>query len=235
MKKRRLSVILPTYNEADNIQKLITAINKICRPLEIIVVDDNSTDGTSQKVHRVIKTSHNIRLIVNNPRMNLAPSIQKGIDNSMADLVLWMDADFSHPPNLIPVMLREIEKVDIVLGSWLVKDGKDERKEIVVKTFSRLINCLCQICFGKNIHAYTSGFVLAKKSLFPNFKLSGDYGEYCIDFLVKQQRMGRKIAEIPFACVSRQRGKSKTTQNPISFVKKGVGYLLMIFKLYITI
>ena len=142
-----------------------------------------------------------------------------------------MDADFSHPPEIIKHMLESIDKADIVVGSWLIKGGGDLRSELIPKLFSRLVNILCQICFGSRIHTYTSGFILAKKSLFNDFVLSGDYGEYCIDFLVRQQKKGRRIIEVPFICVSREKGETKTSPNLVIFLNKGKGYIKTIFRL----
>ena len=230
MRLTSFSVILPTLNERENIVPLIKALNKLYQPLEILVVDDNSTDGTGKLVKHYMEKKKNIALIENNPPLGLTASLQQGIDSAKGKFVLWMDADFSQPPEIIGSMIEQIQNADIVVGSWLIRGG-DDRRGTMPKLFSRMINGVCQLCFGRSIYTYTSGFILVKKSVFNDFKLKGDYGEYCVHFLTKQEAMGRKIVEVPFVCISRQHGKTKTAPNISIFLKHGMGYVKTIIYL----
>lgn len=231
IKLNKLSVILPTLNEEGNIIPLINTILKY-NPLEILVIDDNSQDKTISLVRDAQIRNKSVKLIVNNPRRGLTPSIQQGIDSAKGEFVLWMDADFSHPPKLIPIMFAKTEKFDIVVGSWLVPGGKDVRKEFLPRTLSWIINKVAQIMFGNKVHAYTSGYIVMKRNLFDDFKLKGDYGEYCIDLLVRQSRLKRKITEVPFICKSREHGETKTAPNIRTLSIRGVKYLKTIYMLH---
>lgn len=226
-----VSVILPTFNERGNIIPLIQSINKEFAPSEIIVIDDNSPDGTFDLLLRHKKSLFNVKAVKNIPPLGLTKSIQKGINLAGQKYIAWMDADFSHPPQVLNNLYREKNRADIVIASWLTKDGKDLRKEKLTILRSFLINKLCQVLFGKEVTAYTSGFAMARKSVFADFKFCGDYGEYFIDFIVRNKRRGKKILEVPFYCFPRKAGISKTSPNIFVFLKRSINYLLMIFSL----
>jgi glycosyltransferase involved in cell wall biosynthesis len=232
MKPNNLSVILPTLNEKENIYNLVRQIDRIINPNEIIIVDDNSTDGTDLEVKKLNQILPNISLTINNPAIGLSKSIQKGIDLAKSKYIFWMDADFSHPPTLIPVMWEKIQKSDIIVGSWLCRNGRDDRTEIIPKILSLIINRTCQLLFGTQVTAYTSGFIMTNKSVMAKIPLRGIYGEYCIDFLVRALRANNKIIEIPFICASRNFGLTKTAPNIFTLFKNGIRYLLVVWKLY---
>lgn len=226
-----VSVIIPVLNEKENIIPLIKTVCKEFNPGEIIVVDDNSPDDTSLIVRKYQKTHKNVRLIRNFPPLGLTQSIQKGIDEAKYKYVAWLDADFSHPPTILNDMYRQIRNADIVIGSWLIKGGRDARKERFIRIFSFWINRLCQLLLFNSIKAYTSGFAMTRKSLFSDYKLDGDYGEYFIDLISKNMKRGRKITGVPFTIISRRKGLTKTAPNFWVFFKRGIKYLAMILKL----
>lgn len=232
MKTVPLSIILPTYNELENIIPLISRIEKIINPQEIIVVDDNSPDGTGQRVIQYQQHHGNIKCI-NNSTLGLTASIQKGINNVRSKYVVWMDADLSHPPELLTDMFADMKTVDIVVASWLVEGGRDERQEFMQKFFSLFINRFCQIIFGNQIRAYTSGYIMTRLSLLKKLPIRGKYGEYCIDFLVRASRKKLIIREIPFVLISRTSGQTKTAPDLFTFIGKGYGYLLTILRLVV--
>lgn len=228
-----VSVILPTLNERENIVDLITAIQNNFSPAEILVIDDHSPDGTGIEVNKLAKHQKNVRCVVNKSVVGLTKSLQKGIALSRSKYIVWMDADFSHPPDLLPIMYNTMlsNKADVVVASWLTIGGKDERKEKTTVFFSYSINIFCQLCFGSNVHTYTSGYILAKRSLLEEIPLRGDYGEYCIDFLVRCLRAKKTIVEVPFVCESRLYGVSKTATNIVGYCVKGRYYILTILRL----
>jgi dolichol-phosphate mannosyltransferase len=232
MKQTPISVILPTLNEQGNIYKLVIRIDECIHPQEIIIVDDNSTDKTTIEASKLIRKLSNIKLISNHPRVGLVKSIQTGIDSAQNKYVAWMDADFSHPPELLPIMWRQINTADIVVGSWLCPGGIDIRNEVIPKTLSLLINKTCQLIFGKSVTAYTSGFILVKKSVINKLPLSGVYGEYFIDLMVRAEKMKYKIVETPFTCRSRINDKTKTAPNLVTLFRNGIRYLQVIWNIY---
>ena len=228
-----LSVILPTYNERENIGPLIVEIMRYVNPKEIIVIDDASPDGTARVAQSLKKRIPCIKVKNNSFRNGLTASIQQGIDLAQSKYVAWLDADFSHPPYLLRRMYHEIQRADILIGSWLCYGGKDRRSETLAGQCSFYINLLCQVAFGRRVHAYTSGYVLARKSIVQRFRLNGNYGEYCIDLLVRNLAAGAVIKEIPFICTSRVSGVSKTGTNVIDYIGKGSLYIKLITELII--
>lgn len=226
-----VTVILPTYNERDTIIPLIHSINRTFAPAEIIVVDDNSPDGTYHLLLRHGKRLPNVIPIRNIPALGLTGSIQKGTTKAKNKVVAWMDADFSHPPAVLNDLYQQIDHADIVIGSWLINHGNDCRKEKMAILRSFLVNKICQIVFGNEITAYTSGFVMVRKSVFRNFRLKGDYGEYFIDFVLRNKKRGKKIIEVPFKCYSRKAGVSKTAPNLYILISRSIRYIFMIIYL----
>lgn len=231
---KSVSVILPTLNEKENIVDLIVSIQNDFSPKEILVVDDNSSDGTALAVKKSTMHQKNVRCVVNNPALGLSKSLQKGIALSRSTYIAWMDADFSHPPGLLLTMYEALlsSKAEVIVASWLTTGGKDKRKELTAVMFSYIINKLCQLCFGTRVHVYTSGYILAKKSVLTEIPLRGDYGEYCIDFLVRCLRAHKKVVEAPFVCISRRYGVSKTATNIEGYLTKGRHYVSTIARLF---
>ena len=232
MIKSPLSVILPTLNESENIKPLVYKIIKLINPRELIIVDDNSIDGTQQKINELLIKFPQVKTVINNPPIGLTNSIQLGISKSTSRYIAWMDADFSHPPETLLKMINKIYSCDLVVGSWYKKGGEDKRKEKIVRLMSLAINKICQLLFNNNITTYTSGFILLKKHIIKSFQLKGDYGEYCIDLLVRMSAKKYKISEVSFVCRSRIKGVSKTSPNLFIYIKRSIRYLTIIFSLH---
>lgn len=206
-----LTILLPTYNEAENINLLITAIRKYIPDADILVVDDNSPDGTA----KIVK---NARVLLRKTNRGLTHSLRDGIAAAKTDLIGWMDCDFSHPPEIIPHLLKAIENgADVAIA-----------KRNIYPLFSKIINGLCMLFFGFDIHDYTTGFLVARRSVLTAIALRGNYGEYCIDLLVRAKRHGFRIVEIPYDSPPRYRGTSKTS------LTYGMGYLLTVWNLLWT-
>ncbi len=236
-----ISIILPTYNEAENIIPLIKEITKMVKiKKEIIVVDDNSPDGTANIVGNYIN-KYGIKNVLVEMRVKnrgLTNSIQRGIDIARGNIIVWMDCDFSMPPSLINELLKKIDKgFDIAVGSRFVKGGAFKKqaegmKDSLLAVFlSRLMNYSIQILLGRHFRDYTSGFVAVRKNVFRKIRLRGDYGEYFIDFIYKSFAYGFKIVEIPYICLPRRKGISKTGQNLLQYLRRGSKYMMMTMQL----
>ena len=225
--KEDVSVILPTYNEAGNIARLVVSIDKLFAPFEIIVIDDQSNDGTIDELKRIKKQIKCLKVHINKQRLGLTKSIKKGIATSSGKIVAWMDADFSQPPMTLNKMYQKIKKYDFIIGSWLCSGGKDARKEKLDIIRSFLINKICQIFLRDGITAYTSGFAMARKKIFNAYEMPGDYGEYFIDLVHFVRGKKYRICEVPFTCVSRTVGLSKTNPNLFILAKRTFQYLGM--------
>ena len=163
------SVILPTLNENGHIVQLIDSISTIFvkkdLAFEIIIVDDNSEDGTIQTVERHKKENKKIQLIVrSNLKKNLAESINEGIINAKYENVIWMDADFQHPPQYLNEFINEIHNCDVVIASrFLSTSGRYFKNKNFTKDTnenqSYLFNKLCNFFLFKDVTDFTSGFI----------------------------------------------------------------------------
>ena len=230
---KKVSVILPTYNEKDNIEELIAQIyHYIQKDLhEVIVVDDNSSDGTQEIIKKLKKNFKNLRHIVRKNKKGLPSAIWRGIIESKGNIVIWMDGDLSHPPKYIPMMLEYIEDYDVICASRYVNQGKDARSFIRVLA-SKAINLLAYLILGLKAKDLTSGFYVAKKDVFLKVRLmQTGFAEYCIRFTYDAIKNGFKFKEIGYFSPDRKKGVSKTQSNFNIFLKDGYLCVKEIIKL----
>lgn len=239
-----VSIILPTYNEAENIVDLIYEINKSVKHCkQFIVIDDNSPDQTSNIVKEFIKKNKgiNAQLETRYKNRGLTNSIRRGIELARGDVIVWMDCDFSMPPNVIAKLLAKVEEGnDIAVGSRFVKGGgfkidnsMGQKDSPIAIALSRLMNIAIQLMLGSSFKDYTSGFIAIKKTVLDKISLRGDYGEYFIDLIYKARANKFKTVEIGYICIPREKGESKTGQNLPQFLKRGTKYISLTFKLLI--
>lgn len=223
-----LSLVIPTYNEKKNIGKLIERLEKIFKSkriqAEIIIVDDNSPDGTADVVDGLAKKHRNIKLIRRPGKMGLSSAVIDGFKISRGNVLGAMDADFSHPPEKIPEMLEAIEKdnFDLVIGSRYAKDGRIENWPALRKITSRGATILAMPL--TRIKDPVSGFFMLKRSVIAGRKLSPTGYKIGLEIIVKGKY--DKSKEIPFVFSNRKSGKSKLN------AKEYANYLLHLSKLY---
>lgn len=236
--------VLPTFNERDNIAPLIEGIlTNAVAPHMILVVDDSSPDGTAEVV-RSLAARYNsadqlrVALYVRTGQKGLTSAIQCGIDFALetfgADIVTWMDCDLSMPPADVARLVRAIleEGADVAVGSRWVKGGADAAHGRMARTLSRIINGFAVLLLGGAVHDYTSGFIAARAPVLRALRLRGDYGEYCIDLLARAVRAGFVVKEVPYICVPRTAGESKTGANLWDYLVKGRKYVATIWHLW---
>src|SRR3989338_10010012 len=194
-----VSVVLPTYNEKQNIKEMIRQLLFYIKGnVEIIVSDDNSPDGTWKIVEQISKKDKRVRLIRRFKNKGVGPSLWDGIKSSKGRYIVWMDCDLTMPPSLVPKMIAQLKDYDVIIGSRYAKGGKDDRSFIRVTT-SRLINWFANIVLNFKIKDYDSGFVAVKKEVFKEVKFNPQgHGEYCIEFLYKCTKKGYKVKEIGY-------------------------------------
>lgn len=229
-------MILPTYNEADNIVPLIADILRYLstRAPEVLVVDDQSPDGTADRVRGAIRKNHwkTVRILVRTKDRGLTNSIRDGIRNTNGSVVVWMDCDFSHPPSLLPQLIAPAEYgYDAAVGSRFVSGGmqkntgSDKGDSVLVLWLSTVLNRILGFLFRFDFHDYTSGYIAVKRSVLSQIPPRGDYGEYFIDFMVRFFSKGYRVVEIPYHAPPRRFGVSKTgTTIPVLF-RHGIRYV----------
>tara|TARA_B100001057_G_C22762334_1_gene916338 strand:+ start:693 stop:1442 length:750 start_codon:yes stop_codon:yes gene_type:complete len=242
--EKSFSIILPTFNEAGHIKKLVLEISNIfvsCNLLfEVIIVDDNSTDGTINIIQDLEKNNSNIIVLVREKKKrSLVNSINDGIFISKYENVIWMDADYSHPPQYIKFFLENKYLTnDLIVFSRFLIDSKryfdkEKTNPKLIDNLSIILNKICRIMLYKDFTDYSSGFICIKKDLIKNYKLDGYYGDYFIRLICHCFRKNFKILELPYIESDRFSGYSKTTSNKINFIIKSINYLFAIIQAFL--
>lgn len=232
----QISIVLPTFNEAGNIELLIDRTLQALGPypggVEVVVVDDNSPDGTWRLVAARAQRDPRVRLIHRIGESGLTSAISRGIYEARGHWVGWMDCDLSMPPEMWPQLADALAQgADMAVGSRYVPGGADVAHSWSGRTFSRLINLWAGLMLDWSIKDYTSGFILGRKEIFEQIDLQGDYGEYCIDLLYRVKKSGYILRELPYHCVPREAGESKTATNVRGYLKRGVNYVKTVGRL----
>lgn len=241
--------ILPTFNEGQNITPLVERLLASVRsPYLVLVIDDNSPDGTWQIVESIAARyqlspqdegfQSGVALVRRIDERGLTSAIQRGIDEAIytygADIITWMDCDLSMPPEDVSKLVGAIaeEGADLGVGSRWVPGGTDIAHGWMARLLSWIINHFAMLLLGNYIHDFTSGFIAARAEVLKRIPLRGDYGEYCIDLLCRSHRLGYLLAEVPYVCVPRTAGESKTGINLWDYLSKGRKYVTTIWRLW---
>ena len=224
MMDKKISIILSTYNEASIIKTTVNEIFSNLENSEIILVDDNSIDGTIDKLKDI--QNKNLKIFSRKSR-GLASAFLLGMINTSGDYIGWTD---SNMPQLIPhfkEMVKKLETYDVVLLSRYVDGGGDKRSNMRILS-SKIINSVCRIFLGSEIKDYTSSiFLMRKEVLNYGVPIAYGHGEFFIEFLYKIKQNGVKICEIPYVQPPDEEG-SKTASSLIRFFTLGWIYLMRI-------
>lgn len=231
----KLSIVLPTYNEAGNIIDLIEGIRANVDPegwqYEMIVVDDNSPDGTAEAVRQhTLATAAPVRLIVRTDERGLATAIRRGIEAAQGEIVVVMDTDFNHSPTLIPQMTKFLQYYDLVIGSRFVMDGGME--DLTRYYFSYLYNFFVRVILRTQVQDNLSGFFAMRheKLMSMDFdRIFFGYGEYFMRLLFLSWKRCYKMLEVPVFYQLRRHGQSKSR-----FVAMLRDYTLTVLRLRMT-
>jgi dolichol-phosphate mannosyltransferase len=228
----QVSVVLPTYNESGNIGSLIEILlSHLPVESEIIVVDDDSPDLTWRVVEESGLKDSRIRLIRRIGRRGLTSALQEGIEASLGKYVFWMDCDFSQPPEMISKLLKALADTDFVVASRYVPGGEERGHSRLGSFLSRMICEFASLALSSAIRDYTSGYIGTRKEILQSLPLKGDYGEYCIDLLYRAHKMGYRILEVPYVCLPRRSGQSKTATDLKGYVRRGRKYVQTVLRL----
>ena len=214
----KITMVIPTYNESENLPKLVKDV--LALPLEdihILIVDDNSPDGTGDLAEKLRKEYNDrVHCLHRAGKLGLGSAYREGFKMAMdegADYIGQMDADFSHPVDKIPLMVKELANADLVIGSRYVKGGKlDENWPFYRKWLSGFGNAYARVILGLPNRDVTGGFKLWKKetlAAMPMDTIKSNGYVFQVEMNYVASKMGFKIVEIPIYFQERTMGKSK--------------------------
>ncbi len=228
--KGRLSVVLPTYNERGNIEELVRRIKQTLDGItdyEIIVVDDNSPDGTADVIRGAFGGDGSVRLDVRTDERGLATAIRRGIELSTGATIVIMDTDFNHDPKYIPQFIKLIQYYDVVVGSRFLYGGGMYSQWRYYS--SLLYNIFIRFVLGIPITDKLSGFFAARRDTLERLDFDWifyGYGDYFIRLLMSVVDLRLSILEIPVFYDNRPAGESKTR-----FFKEFIRYTASVLRM----
>ena len=212
----RVAVVLPTYNESENIARLLTQLRTVVPDGRLYVVDDNSPDGTGDIAERCAAELGGIEVIHRPGKQGLGSAYRQGFAHVIAqgiDVIVSMDVDFSHDPLSIPAMLAAIDAgSDAVIGSRYVNGGGTKNWPLHRRLLSRWGNLYTGAVLGVKVRDCTSGFrayrASALAAIAPETTKAEGYA-FLSELVVRLSRRGSKISEVPILFIDRENGTSK--------------------------
>jgi len=211
----RVIVIIPTYNEVDNLPLIAKEVLQQDERISILVVDDNSPDGTGKVADQLAEETGRVHVLHRPGKAGLGAAYRAGLAEALrlgADIVIQMDADFSHPPSTIPEMLREIEDHDIVTGSRYVDGITVVNWPIERILISWAANVYARFVTRLTLTDATGGFRCVRRELLERIgfeHIKSDGYAFQIEMNYRFDKYGARIKELPFFFVDRTRGQSK--------------------------
>jgi dolichol-phosphate mannosyltransferase len=214
-KDERVLVIVPTYNERENLPLLAEAIFKIVPQVSILVVDDNSPDGTGALADELASADSRVNVLHRQGKEGLGKAYVAGFHWALErgyDLVFEMDCDFSHRPEHLPEFLAAIESADVVLGSRYIKGGATEDWGFSRKLISGGGNLYARTILGLPYKDLTGGFKCFRRKVLEALPLDDLYSfgyAFQIELTCRAHRLGFRIVQTPIVFPDRTRGESK--------------------------
>ena len=221
-------MVVPTFNERDRLAELVTAVFAAAESaglnLEMVVVDDNSPDGTGQLADE-LATQYPLQVVHRSGKLGLGTAVVAGFQVARADLVGVMDADFSHPPSLVPVLYAALvtTHADVVVASRYVTGGSTPNWPFKRRLLSRTA---CLLARGLSpIRDAASGFFVIRRDIAQGTTIKAGGFKICLELIVRSGV--RRLVELPYRFDDRELGQSKMSQ------REAAGYLLQLRDLYL--
>jgi dolichol-phosphate mannosyltransferase len=204
---KALSIVVPAYKEKENIQPLVERINNSLSKTdyEIVIVDDNSGDGSEELVAALAK-KYPVRIIVRKNKRGLSSAVVDGIASSTSENVIVMDADLQHPPEVLPDIVKALENHDFVMGSRYIKGGSPGQWKLSRKIISKGATLLA-LFIAHGVKDPMSGFFGFRRAVVDTSSLSPTGWKIGLEILVRSKF--KDVTEVPYTFVPRARGESK--------------------------
>ena len=216
------TIIIPTYNEAKNIEAIIEAIFSNVPEVKILVVDDNSPDGTADIVRGLVKKNANISLLFREKKEGLGKAYIHAFTHLLTfpnvRTVVMMDADFSHNPKYLPLFIKQSDVFDLLVGSRYILGGQTEGWEFWRRFLSRGANIYAGTITGLPVSDLTGGFNLIRTDLLRKIDFSQiDASGYAFQIELKYMlcKKGARCKELPILFTNRREGESKMNKHII--------------------
>ena len=210
-------VVIPTYDEKENIALLIKDIIQLGLNISILVVDDDSPDGTGEIVARLAAEYPQVNILHRYDQKGRGSAGITGFQKALTmpvDYIIEMDADFSHQPKYIPDLLKTIEGCDVVIGSRGIKGGEEAGRNLLRTMITKLANSYIRWLLGLKVRDCTSGFRCFRREVLETIPLSNLYSNgpsIVEEILYHCHKNGFRVKEIPIIFQDRKRGKSSLT------------------------
>ena len=215
-------IVIPTYNERENIKPLVSGINAVLPEAKILFVDDNSPDGTASVIKELQRDNPDILLIQREAKLGLGTAyieaFRKILQERLAEIIVTMDGDLSHPIEAILPMVNLLNSNDLVIGSRYIKRGEIKNWPLHRKLLSYFANMYARSLINIPFHDMTSGFMAIKASVLSEINLNqinSDGYAFLIELKYLISRIGNKISEYPITFTERRLGKSKLSSKVI--------------------
>jgi len=224
-------VVIPTYNERDNLERLARQLLSLDSALHLLVVDDNSPDGTGDLAERLAADTGRVSVMHRSGKLGLGSAYREGFAKALAmgaDLVVQMDADFSHDPSILPLFFEELESCDLVIGSRYLNGVSVVNWPLRRLMLSYFASVYTRVITGLTISDCTSGFKCFRASTLKAIDLAGirsDGYSFQIEMNYRCKELGFRISEVPIIFIDRHAGTSKMSKK---IVREAV---LMVWKL----
>ena len=221
-------MVLPTYNERDRIAELVRAIFSACAPhgieLELVIVDDNSPDGTGAIADELART-HRVRVIHRTGKLGLGTAVVAGFEAASARVLGVMDADFSHPPALVPRMFQTFvaTSADLVVASRYIPGGSTPDWPFTRRFLSRAACLLARPL--SPIRDAASGFFLIRREVARGTTIKAGGFKICLELIARSG--ATRLVEVPYRFDDREQGESKMS------LREAAGYLVQLRDLYL--
>ncbi len=231
----KTTVIVPTYNERENIERLVRMLLTLPGAINVIVVDDGSPDGTGAIADTLVaENPARVDVIHRSGKLGLGTAYIAGFRKALAGdsaLICTMDADFSHPPTAIPAMVAKVATgYDLVIGSRYVPGGRTVGCTVPRIVLSWGANAFARVLLGLRAHDTTAGFRCYRRTVLESVPLdrilSNGYS-FLIEMLYHVQRQGWRVGEVPITFENRREGTSKISKSEIT---KALGTVLRLFR-----
>jgi len=217
--RERQLLVLPTYNERDNLKPIVTAIRTQLPDAIIWIVDDNSPDGTGEIADELAAADERIEVVHRPGKLGLGTAYTEAFRRALTqdfDYVLQMDADFSHDPAYLPALLAAARDADLVLGSRYTSGGGTRNWPLWRRFLSRFGNAVARVGLGVQVRDVTGGYRVFRRSALESLDLENlglrGYG-FMIEVVYQAEQQGLRTKEVPIIFVERVAGVSKMSRD----------------------